>query len=314
MELKWVKFVKSMTDNFNKLLDDFAKYLDNIGRPNDYVGYVRTINKNNGGSTMLWLNEALTIQQNMVDEPLTIQQNKDGEPKLTPIGYLTERFDECFENISNIKNKTKDDYKVGLMWLWKYVCGFNDSTINLQSIRGFELTACQLIAQSAIFCTKEVFEKVISGECGSYENKKNNGNKYGSWYYCKYQRARVGQKRREVIGNITLDDNTYANSAIKYAILEGLEKYGIHKRDKQIFKGFEACHIWPNTCIDARYHTSVANLVLIPREIAGLTDHCDAVVELLKYEAWKRFGFKPEEEDVPQRPKYYKDVIWRNTL
>jgi hypothetical protein len=85
-----------------------------------------------------------------------------------------------------------------------------------------------------------------------------------------------------------------------------LEKYGIHNADIKIFKGFEACHIWENTCYDERYHTSVANLVLIPREIAGLTDHCDAVKELLKYESFKRFGFKPDSENnTPNKPKNY---------
>ena len=304
-----------MNENFKKLLEDFAEYLNKIGKPQDYVGYVRTINKNNGGSTMLWLKEALTIQQ-----------NKNDESKLTPIGYLSDCFDKCFGNISNIKNKTKDDYKVGLMWLWKYVCGFNDSTINLQSISGFELTACQLIAQSAIFCTKEVFERVKKGECGSVEYN-NGGNTYGSWYNCRFKRAKSRNERGEVVRDenggvdrnendkeIVFDDNTKANYAIKKAVLEGLKKYGIHRNNIQVFEGFEACHIWPGSCYDECCHTSVANLVLIPREIAGLTDHCDAVVELLKYEAWKRFGFKPKDKDAPQRPKYYKDVIWRNTL
>ena len=73
----------------------------------------------------------------------------------------------------------------------------------------------------------------------------------------------------------------------------------------KIFKGFEACHIWEKTCYDERYHTSVANLVLIPREIAGLTDHCDAVKELLKYESFNRFGFIPDNENTPNEPKNY---------
>ena len=138
------------------------------------------------------------------------------------------------------------------------------------------------------------------------------GNIYGSWYNCKYQRAKHFQKRGEKCGDITFDDNTYANNAIKLAILKGLEKYGIHGSSRQIFKGFETCHIWPDTCYDARYHTSVANVVLLPREIAGLTDHCQAVEDLLKYEAWKRFGFKPDEADVPAKPKNYSKIIWRD--
>ena len=76
--------------------------------------------------------------------------------------------------------------------------------------------------------------------------------------------------------------------------------------------GYVASYILSETCYDARYHTSVANVVLLPREIAGLTDHCQAVEDLLKYEAWKRFRFKPDEEEVPQRPKNYSKIVWRN--
>lgn len=61
-------------------------------------------------------------------------------------------------------------------------------------------------------------------------------------------------------------------------------------------RGYVVSYILPETCYDARYHTSVANVVLLPREIAGLTDHCQTVEDLLKYEAWKRFGFKPAEK------------------
>jgi hypothetical protein len=203
--------------------------------------------------------------------------------------------------------------------LGKFVFGFNKSSINLQSIKSiksiknFDLVVCQLIAQTAIFCPVHVFEAVVNGKCGSKYNQSSNGNAFGSWFNCKYQRAKKGLKRGSItkdpiLGDITLDDNTKANYAIKKAVLEGLKKYGIHNADIGIFKGFEACHIWADTCYNPRYHTSVANLVLIPREIAGLTDHCDAVKELLKYESFNRFGFKPDEEDPPNEPKNYKEL------
>ncbi|HWQ55093.1 MAG TPA: hypothetical protein VN442_15505 [Bryobacteraceae bacterium] len=41
------------------------------------------------------------------------------------------------------------------------------------------------------------------------------------------------------------------------------------------YKGFQncaVCHIWPNSCYDERYHTCVANLVLLPSALASLTD------------------------------------------
>lgn len=273
--------------SFNTLLNDFANYLDFLPprSKNSYLGYVKRVDSDNGGMTLQWLKEAAT--------------NAD------PLGDLSKKFDDFF-NCKPITPKTKSNCKTGLLTLGKFVFGFNKSCINLQSIKNFDLVACQLIAQTAIFCPVHVFEAVV----------KSKGNAFGSWFNCKYRRAKNGEQRRETTNDdITLDDNTKANYAIKKAVLEGLKKYGIHNADIKIFKGFEACHIWEKTCYDERYHTSVANLVLIPREIAGLTDHCDAVKELLKYESFKRFGFKPDgdDENNPNKPKNYDKLTWRTT-
>lgn len=276
--------------SFNTLLNDFANYLTFVsaGSKQSYISYVNSVDSTNGGMTLQWLKDAAT--------------NAD------PLGELSKKFDEFF-NGKPIEPKTKSNWKTGLLTLGKFVFGFNKSSINLQSIKNFDLVACQLIAQTAIFCPKHIYEDVKNGKCGSKDNQPK-GNAFGSWFNCKYRRAKNGEQRRETTNDdITLDDNTMANQAIKKAVLKGLEKYGIHKTDIKIFKGFEACHIWEKTCYDERYHTSVANLVLIPREIAGLTDHCDAVKELLKYESFMRFGFKPDGEiDTPNEPKNYKEL------
>ena len=283
-----------MNGEWEAILADFEDYVarcvtDNVASQKSYISYVKSLDKANGGLTCQWLKAAA--------------ENED------PIKYLSNIFDEYFQ--SNLDKTFQNQWKTGLSRLGDFICGFTNSSTNLHSIKNFDSIACELVAQSAIFCPKEIFEKVKKGELGSRENK-DVGNIYGSWYNCKYQRAKHFQKRGEKCGNITFDDNTYANNAIKLAVLKGLEKYGIHGNSRQIFKGFETCHIWPDTCYDARYHTSVANVVLLPREIAGLTDHCQAVEDLLKYEAWKRFRFKPDEEDVPQRPKNYSKIVWRD--
>lgn len=275
--------------SFNTLLNDFANYLTFVsaGSKQSYISYVNSVDSANGGMTLQWLKDAAT--------------NAD------PLGELSKKFDNFF-NGKPILPKTKSNWKTGLLTLGKFVFGFNKSSINLQSIKNFNLEACKLIAQTAIFCPKHIYEDVKNGKCGSKDNQSSKGNAFGSWFNCKYRRAKNGEQRRQTINGIILDDNTMANQAIKKAVLKGLEKYGIHKTDIKIFKGFEACHIWENTCYDERYHTSVANLVLIPREIAGLTDHCDAVKELLKYESFKRFGFKPDGENTPNEPKNYKNL------
>jgi hypothetical protein len=282
--------------SFNTLLNDFANYLDFLspGSQNSYLRYVKRVDKANGGMTLQWLKEAAT--------------NDD------PLGDLSKKFDDFFSPKQKPSKKTKSNWKTGLLTLGKFVFGFNESSINLQSIKDFDHVACQLIAQTAIFCPKHIYEDVKNGKCGSKDNQSSKGNAFGSWFNCKYRRATNRKSRRQTINGIILDDNTMANQAIKKAVLKGLEKYGIHKTDIKIFKGFEACHIWEKTCYDERYHTSVANLVLIPREIAGLTDHCDAVKELLKYESFNRFGFIPDSEiDTSNKPKNYKELTWRST-
>ena len=276
------------------ILSEFYCYVcssvtDNPGSQKSYVSYVKTLDKVNGGETYEWLRSALNTS--------------------SPKQHLSECFDKYFECHTEVQPQSQ--WKTGLLHLGDFIFGFTDSNINLHSIRNFDTIACKLVAQSAVFCTKEVFEMVKRGEAGARENL-GVGNEFGAWYHYTFQRARHNEKRGEYKDDVVrFDDNTHANTAIKTAVLKGLSKYGIHGSSKQIFNGFEACHIWPNTCYDARYHTSVANIVLLPREIAGMTDHCEAVEELLKYEAWKRFGFKPVEEDVPQRPKNYNQIVWK---
>lgn len=112
----------------------------------------------------------------------------------------------------------------------------------------------------------------------------------------KCRRGRTEEKRGDKIDGITIDDNTYANNAIKRAV-------GIKRED---ISDYEACHIWANTCYDERYHTAIPNLVLIPRAIASLSDHMEAVIDALKYRSYELYKWKPEEvEEAPLKPAKY---------
>jgi len=117
------------------------------------------------------------------------------------------------------------------------------------------------------------------------------------------RRARLGkgESRGQVIDGIRLDDNTYANSALKRAL-------GLGNQQAQ---GFEVCHIWPRTCYDERYHTAVANLVLLPRALAGLSDHDDEIQRALQYRAFELYGWWPQGQPRPVRPDFYPSV-WRD--
>lgn len=103
-----------------------------------------------------------------------------------------------------------------------------------------------------------------------------------------------------MVDGVTLDDNTRANQAIKRAI-------GVSLND---IKGFEACHLWPGTAYDVRYHTVIANLVLLPRALAVLSDHDADVLAKLQYRALELYGWHPEEVAPPSKPLNY-PTCWR---
>jgi hypothetical protein len=112
-----------------------------------------------------------------------------------------------------------------------------------------------------------------------------------------HRRCRLGQGEMpgQRVGPITLDNNSYANHAIKRAL-------GVHRK---MLRGFETCHIWPMTCYDPRYHTAIANLVLLPRALAGLADHDEYVQRALQFRAFELYQWFPEEADQPKRPADY---------
>ena len=286
-----------MKNNLERILNDFEGYLASSATissksQKSYLSYVRSLDKANEGQTSEWLKKAVASK--------------------TPIESLSQSFEQYFN--AHPEKKAQTQWKTGLMRLGDFVCGITNSSVNLKSIniKNFDLFACQLVAQSAVFCSKEIFKKVKDGDEGSGENQKQGGNEFGAWYHYTVKRTKESKKGGFDAEGVRLDDNTYANRAIKTAVLKGVKHYGIYTTSKRLFHGYEACHIWPETCYDARYHTSVGNIVLLPREVAGLTDHCQAVEELLKYEAWERFRFKPIGEDIPTKPKYYNDIVWRN--
>ena len=287
--------------SFEKLLADFKDYMIHDGKSKgtieNYISHLTQINGGKKNNIITWL-EGVKLEKN-------------------PIKSLCDHYDKQYSD---------SNWKSALVLFGKFVFGKINAQVNLASIKDFDRIACELIAQSAIFCSKEVFDKVKNGELGSPKYNKD-GNDEGAWYGHTYRRANANEERRVKDPNdrnVILDDNTYANKAIKYAICEDLKKYGISVSINDFSKNeFEACHIWDETCYNKKYHTSLANLVLLPRSLASLTDHCDAVKKLLQYEAWNRFKFKPKEECYYEHyqnitpsgslsePEYYKDVNWK---
>ena len=118
----------------------------------------------------------------------------------------------------------------------------------------------------------------------------------GAWFP-NTRRARKDEKRGEVVNGITLDDNSKANQAIKKAV------FGSGVMPKR----YGACHIWPKSCYDPRYHTCIANLVLLPVALASLTDHDPEVIACLKCRSFELYGWHPDDMPPPERPPGYPD-------
>lgn len=145
-----------------------------------------------------------------------------------------------------------------------------------------------LVAETGLWANPEV-HKILVAENG-----------VGS-YFPKHRRYRPGQGERcgAVINGVRLDNNSYANHAIKQALGVGRSA-----------KGFETCHIWPNSCYDERYHTAIANLVLLPRALAGLSDYNAEVRQALQYRALELYDWYPTEQAKPSKPAFY-PTNWR---
>lgn len=119
-------------------------------------------------------------------------------------------------------------------------------------------------------------------------------NPHGAWFPG-FRRMRKGERKGTTVDGVVLDDNTRANFAIKRAV------FGTHVG----VESFHCCHVWPATCYDPRYHTCIANIVLLPAAVAGLSDHDQGVAACLRFRAWDLFGWKPDEADAPFRPDGY---------
>lgn len=121
-----------------------------------------------------------------------------------------------------------------------------------------------------------------------------------------YTKRGRAKEKGKVVDGIRIDDNTYANVAIKKAISGSID-----------FKNYMVCHIWPGPTYDGSYLVScltlLANLILIPRILANLSDYFSAVIDVLKYRSYELYGWHPEGTAAPQRPSYYPQV-WREFM
>jgi hypothetical protein len=141
-----------------------------------------------------------------------------------------------------------------------------------------------LVAETSLWADPEIHRRLA-------------GTPEGPVWYPNRRRYRVGagERKGQVKDGVQLDDNTYANYAIKRAL--GFAQ------DELV--GFEVCHIWPGTAYDARFHTCIANLVLLPRPLAGLSDHDSRIAAALQYRSFELYGWAPDPSLPVDRPDAY---------
>lgn len=157
------------------------------------------------------------------------------------------------------------------------------SELLLQATELHQSKLSSLVASTGIWAHPQVHERLLRETGGVAMSPK-----------VRRLRPGQGEKVGQIIDGLRLDNNTYANVAIKRAT--GLQRTA---------KGFETCHIWPRTCYDERYHTAPANLVLLPRALASLSDHDPEVLRVLQYRAFELYGWWPEDEPQPVKPDFY---------
>lgn len=164
----------------------------------------------------------------------------------------------------------------------------NGNDLLKEKCRELKINLTALIAQTCIWANPEV----VSTLRGDNENS-------NALWVKNCRRSKTTEIRREFGSDgCFLDDNTFANKAIKMATGE-ITVQGT----------FTVCHIYEDSCYDKNYHTSICNLVLIPKEIYSLTDNDKEVVSALKYKSLELYNFFINTE--PQKPYGYDELNWR---
>lgn len=161
----------------------------------------------------------------------------------------------------------------------------NGDDILLRATSALGIDLLRLVAKSAIWVDQTVFLA------------RRRQHPHAAWFPdCR--RGKKGEPKRGLIDGVRFDDNTMANFAIKLAV------FGSRERCTRL----HVCHVWPETCYDVRYHTALANLVLLPAPLAGLSDHHETVAACLRYRSYELFGWHPEEVGPPVRPAGYPEA------
>lgn len=167
---------------------------------------------------------------------------------------------------------------------------YDGPTILREAMERYKINFFPLVAATSFWAHPEAYKLLL-------EDNRERGFRQNGAFYPHVRRAREkheerGQRIRN--GTILLDDNTYANNAIKKMI-------GVSGN----IQHFETCHIWPDSAYNEGTHTAIANLVLLPKDLASLTDHNEEIQDLLKYRSYELYHWRPGNKSIPRRPASY---------
>lgn len=151
-----------------------------------------------------------------------------------------------------------------------------------------------VIARTAVFCPKTVFETVKGNEDTAYIK-----NKDGVLFI---RRTSDEPKKGWPNGEYISDDNTYINQTFKKLCGGGRRKY----------TNFITCHIYGGLSRNPRVFSAVANIVLLPKALAGLSDNCDEVINLLQHRAYELYRWYPKDEgfSIPKYDDKFARLSW----
>lgn len=266
-----------------------VKYAD-CSKPtiNSYVNRLQSYDKIwNGGKTYSQLD--------------TIIKSKSSDPMADAMNYFNSAIP------AKKPANTINSYRCAYKSFCETIIGRYDANVwlNAKFSDRLNMNAYEMIAETAIFASPGILSdpKILKGHphaCWFFD----------PYYYIRDQKN-VGKLttdclRRQCVG----DRNQKANLAIKKAIYKSCPDVAIANIGS--FCNYEACHIVPNSTDNRDYYTSIPNLCLIPRAIAGLSDHFQNIIDILNYHAITLYSLPYIKPTLsPSLMKIYSGLKWR---
>ena len=158
-------------------------------------------------------------------------------------------------------------------------------------------TLAEAVAKFAVFCPSATY---VGNEFIRHRTKK--------LLFC---RKKVSQKdiqkgeEYHVKGECFIwDGNAAINS--KFKQLTSMQKC----------KNYMVCHIYGGLSHNPEIFSSTANLVLLPKVLAGLSDHCGIIQDLLAHRAYQMFKWYPQSEGffMPEYNKDFAQLPWKEQV